>query len=348
MLFFFRYVGLKIGLVDKPNERKQHLGFIPLIGGISIFITITFSFLIFLPLNLNLFVYLSCSFVLIFIGILDDLYDLSFYWRLLVQIVLTLFVFYSVSMSLDNLGNLLGDGDVRLNEFFSIIISILAVLGSINAFNMVDGIDGLLGILTTVTLGAVSLLFFHGNQEVLGSMCLMLIVAIFPYILMNLGMFGNSKKVFMGDAGSMFIGFTVVWLLIHGTQKGSASAFNSVTVLWFIAVPLMDMAAVMIRRIRDGSSPFKPDRGHLHHLFIKMGFSQHQTLFIISALSMIFAIIGVWSDFSKVKESTMFVAFLVLFCLYLIATEYFFKLFNSRICVVNKTKSDINIRKEHN
>ncbi len=345
MLLFLRYLGLKIGLVDQPNERKQHLGSVPLTGGISTFITITVSFIFLLPLNADLLIYLFCSLALVLVGIFDDLYDLSFYWRLLIQITLTLCIFFLSGMGIVNLGNILGIGDIRLDTLFSIIISILAVLGSINAFNMVDGIDGLLGALASVSLGAIGILFFYGNQDALWVMCFIFLVAIFPYILMNLGFFGGSKKVFMGDAGSMFIGFTIVWLLIKGTQEGKSSAFSSVTALWFLAIPLMDMAAVMIRRVKNGASPFKPDREHLHHLFLAMGFSQHQTLFIIFVSSMTFAIIGVWSDFSDVRESIMFVIFLSGFVVYFLTKEYCLKLINTNASKLKETNTDINVRK---
>ena len=90
------------------------------------------------------------------------------------------------------------------------------------------------------------------------------IVAIIPYILMNLGILGRERKVFMGDAGSMMIGFTVIWLLLGASQDPSGSLMRPITALWLIAVPLMDMAAIMFRRVRRGVSPFKPDREHLH------------------------------------------------------------------------------------
>ncbi|MFA0071872.1 undecaprenyl-phosphate alpha-N-acetylglucosaminyl 1-phosphate transferase, partial [Vibrio breoganii] len=105
------------------------------------------------------------------------------------------------------------------------------------------------------------------SQHGLAYLCVVFIVAIIPYILMNLGILGRERKVFMGDAGSMMIGFTVIWLLLGASQDPSESLMRPITALWLIAVPLMDMAAIMFRRVRRGVSPFKPDREHLHHIF---------------------------------------------------------------------------------
>ncbi|SWU43101.1 Undecaprenyl-phosphate N-acetylglucosaminyl 1-phosphate transferase [Klebsiella pneumoniae] len=92
-----------------------------------------------------------------------------------------------------------------------------------------------------------------------------MIAAILPYIMLNLGILGRRYKVFMGDAGSTLIGFTVIWILLETTQ-GKTHPISPVTALWIIAIPLMDMVAIMYRRLRKGMSPFSPDRQHIHHL----------------------------------------------------------------------------------
>ncbi|MBE8571060.1 undecaprenyl-phosphate alpha-N-acetylglucosaminyl 1-phosphate transferase, partial [Vibrio sp. OPT46] len=113
-----------------------------------------------------------------------------------------------------------------------------------------------------------------------------------------------------------FIGFSVVWMLIRGTQEPGAVAFKPVTALWLIALPLMDMATIMIRRIRKGQSPFQPDREHLHHICQRIGLSPGATLIFICSMASICAAIGLWADFTDVSESTMFLAFIILFACY--------------------------------
>ncbi|UPR26472.1 UDP-N-acetylglucosamine--undecaprenyl-phosphate N-acetylglucosaminephosphotransferase [Vibrio cyclitrophicus] len=324
-LFLMRKVAKAVGLVDKPNERKLHNGAIPLVGGIAISLSIS-QYLVTHPNVIpHSEVFLASIAALIVIGALDDKFDISFKIRLIVQAILSICMMYFADLRLENIGNLFGLGDLHLG-FLSPVITILAVIGAINAFNMVDGIDGLLGGLAIVTLGAIAILLKVDSQHGLAYLCVVFIVAIIPYILMNLGILGRERKVFMGDAGSMMIGFTVIWLLLGASQDPSESLMRPITALWLIAVPLMDMAAIMFRRVRRGVSPFKPDREHLHHIFQRLGFTPRQTLAIICAIASSFAGFGIYGEFLKVPESTMFILFLVCFAAYTVAMSYVWRI----------------------
>ncbi|KOE00634.1 UDP-N-acetylglucosamine--undecaprenyl-phosphate N-acetylglucosaminephosphotransferase [Vibrio parahaemolyticus] len=327
LLFVMRKVAKRVGLVDKPNARKLHQGVVPLVGGISIFSTILVGFLLFLPMNDNLSLYLSCSAVLIVLGVLDDYYDVSFKIRLIIQAGISLAMIYIGGHSLHDLGYLMGSETIALNEVTGAVITVIAVIGAINAFNMVDGIDGLLGGLASVTFTALGIVFAYNGNEYLATICLMIVTAMLPYIFLNLGFpLGRRFKIFMGDAGSMFIGFTVVWMLIRGTQEPGAVAFKPVTALWLIALPLMDMATIMIRRIRKGQSPFQPDREHLHHICQRLGLSCHTTLTVICIVSSVFAFIGILSDLNNVSESVMFIAFMISFFAYFLFVNNIWRL----------------------
>ncbi|MEZ9027550.1 UDP-N-acetylglucosamine--undecaprenyl-phosphate N-acetylglucosaminephosphotransferase [Vibrio cyclitrophicus] len=324
-LFLMRKVAKAVGLVDKPNERKLHNGAIPLVGGIAVSLSIS-QYLVTHPNVIpHSEVFLASIAALIVIGALDDKFDISFKIRLIVQAILSICMMYFADLQLENIGNLFGLGDLHLG-FLSPVITILAVIGAINAFNMVDGIDGLLGGLAIVTLGAIAILLKVDSQHGLAYLCVVFIVAIIPYILMNLGILGRERKVFMGDAGSMMIGFTVIWLLLGASQDPSESLMRPITALWLIAVPLMDMAAIMFRRVRRGVSPFKPDREHLHHIFQRLGCTPRQTLAIICAIASSFAGFGIYGEFLKVPESTMFILFLVCFAAYTVAMSYVWRI----------------------
>ncbi|MEZ8515988.1 UDP-N-acetylglucosamine--undecaprenyl-phosphate N-acetylglucosaminephosphotransferase [Vibrio cyclitrophicus] len=324
-LFLMRKVAKAVGLVDKPNERKLHNGAIPLVGGIAISLSISQYLVTHPDVIPHSQVFLASIAALIVIGALDDKFDISFKIRLIVQAILSICMMYFADLQLENIGNLFGLGDLHLG-FLSPVITILAVIGAINAFNMVDGIDGLLGGLAIVTLGAIAILLKVDSQHGLAYLCVVFIVAIIPYILMNLGILGRERKVFMGDAGSMMIGFTVIWLLLGASQDPSESLMRPITALWLIAVPLMDMAAIMFRRVRRGVSPFKPDREHLHHIFQRLGCTPRQTLAIICAIASSFAGFGIYGEFLKVPESTMFILFLVCFAAYTVAMSYVWRI----------------------
>ncbi|WP_105167348.1 UDP-N-acetylglucosamine--undecaprenyl-phosphate N-acetylglucosaminephosphotransferase [Pseudoalteromonas sp. T1lg23B] len=308
-----RPVAIRFNLVDKPNERKKHEGNIPLIGGIAVFSSVLITASLFFPFSKELASYLFASGLMVILGVMDDKHDLSVRFRVFFQVVVASLMIFSVDSYIQDLGNILFFGNINL-AWFGVIFTYVAVIGMINAFNMVDGIDGLLGSMAIITLTAISILLFNSGQTSLIS--ILLVVSLVPYLIFNLGVFGTQfKKIFMGDAGSMFIGFTVVWLLVTNTQ-GEISAFRPVTALWIVAVPLMDMAAIIIRRVRKGKSPFSPDRDHLHHIFLRAGFTSRHALFVISLIGVVFAAVGILGELLAVSESIMFFTFLGIFFLY--------------------------------
>ncbi|MDX7686076.1 UDP-N-acetylglucosamine--undecaprenyl-phosphate N-acetylglucosaminephosphotransferase [Aeromonas caviae] len=314
-LFILRKVAKKINLVDRPNERKKHVGMIPLVGGVSIYITLMIALWFEPSLLMSADIYVLCASVLVMMGAIDDKYDVDYRVRLIVQILISCTMIFAAGLSLKSLGHIFFNVEVILGPL-GYIITIFAILGAINAFNMVDGIDGLLGGLTMVTFGALSYIHYADSQLPLARFCLLMMIVVIPYICLNLGFpFGVRKKIFMGDAGSMLIGFTVIWVLLQGTQ-GPKSQMNPVTALWLIAVPLMDMTCIMVRRIRKGVSPFKPDREHLHHICLRAGLSSHQALIMICSIAALLAAMGICLEYGAVPEWFSLLLFILVFILY--------------------------------
>jgi len=155
---------------------------------------------------------------------------------------------------------------------------VIAVIGLLNAFNLIDGIDGLAGGVTLVAVLALSLLRGSGHAIM---PAMVLGAALIPYLACNLGLFGHRRRIFLGDAGSTLIGYVLAWTLIRGSQDASATFLAPTEVLWCVAVPVLDTLAVMIRRIVSGVSPFKPDRGHIHHLLLHAGIRPRVTLLVL-------------------------------------------------------------------
>ncbi|EOG3215526.1 UDP-N-acetylglucosamine--undecaprenyl-phosphate N-acetylglucosaminephosphotransferase [Salmonella enterica] len=314
-IFLARKVAIKIGLVDKPNFRKRHQGVIPLVGGISVFAGICFMFGLsdyYIP---HLSLYLICAGVLVFVGAMDDRFDISVKIRAVVQAVIAVVMMVIAKLHLGSLGYIFGPWELVLGPF-GYFLTLFAVGAAINAFNMVDGIDGLLGGLSSVSFAAMGLILWFDGQTSLAMWCFAMIAAILPYIMLNLGILGRRYKVFMGDAGSTLIGFTVIWLLLETTQ-GKTHSISPVTALWIIAIPLMDMVAIMYRRLRKGMSPFSPDRQHIHHLVMRAGFTSRQAFVLITLAAAILAGVGVTAEYSHfVPEWVMLVLFLLAFFLY--------------------------------
>ncbi|EAY1056711.1 UDP-N-acetylglucosamine--undecaprenyl-phosphate N-acetylglucosaminephosphotransferase [Salmonella enterica] len=314
-IFLARKVAIKIGLVDKPNFRKRHQGVIPLVGGISVFAGICFMFGLsdyYIP---HLSLYLICAGVLVFVGAMDDRFDISVKIRAVVQAVIAVVMMVIAKLHLGSLGYIFGPWELVLGPF-GYFLTLFAVWAAINAFNMVDGIDGLLGGLSSVSFAAMGLILWFDGQTSLAMWCFAMIAAILPYSMLNLGILGRRYKVFMGDAGSTLIGFTVIWLLLETTQ-GKTHSISPVTALWIIAIPLMDMVAIMYRRLRKGMSPFSPDRQHIHHLVMRAGFTSRQAFVLITLAAAILAGVGVTAEYSHfVPEWVMLVLFLLAFFLY--------------------------------
>ena len=316
ILFLMRKVARRVGLVDKPSGRKIHTGHVPLVGGVAICITIV-NYIYTHPNMINhANLYMFCICGLTMVGALDDRFDLSVKIRMLVQALISVAMIYFANAELHTLGDLLGFGAIELGMLGG-VVTVFAVIGCINAFNMVDGIDGLLGGLSIVTFASIGILLLLAGEQSLSYLCLLLVVCMVPYILLNLGLVGHKRKVFMGDAGSMMIGFTVIWLLIGASQTPGNPMIRPVTALWLIAVPLMDMVAIMVRRVKQGKSPFKPDREHLHHICQRLGCSSKQTLFVICTIATIFSGIGMLGEILQFPEFLMFYTFIFFFAIYL-------------------------------
>ncbi|KJY90431.1 undecaprenyl-phosphate alpha-N-acetylglucosaminyl 1-phosphate transferase [Pseudoalteromonas piscicida] len=323
-IFMIKPVAERFGLVDVPCSRKKHVGAIPLIGGVSIFVAVLASIIVFLPLEKKLIVYLICAAAIVLLGVIDDYRQLGVKIRLGVQALVALIMMWGSDAYIHNLGNLFGFGSIDLG-LLGIPFTVIAVIAAINAFNMIDGIDGLAGAMSITTFAAILILMgVNGGQ--LSVLPLIIIATIVPYLAFNLGVLGHrNKKIFMGDAGSMFIGLSVIWLLMIATQSEVDNAFSPVTALWIIAIPLMDMMAIIIRRVKKGHSPFKADRDHLHHVFMRIGFSSRKALITISTLAVFLASIGIVGELIGIPHWFMLVLFIGIFVAYSACIQHAWK-----------------------
>ena len=168
-------IGIQFNLIDSPSQRKSHVGDIPLVGGISIFISLSF-FLVWMPNFFeSTFIYLLLAFLLTFLGAFDDKYELSFKSRLLCQCLIAIEMIYLADIKLFFLGDIFGFGKVILS-WGSVALTLLAVAGAINLFNMMDGLDGVLGGVSLITCLSLSVLFQLSDNSLMRDFCLVLSV----------------------------------------------------------------------------------------------------------------------------------------------------------------------------
>lgn len=315
-IFSIRPIARRLGLVDKPDGRKRHRGRIPLIGGLCFFLgmLVGLSYLGYLDRFATSLV--AGGALIVLIGVVDDFNGLSVRSRLLAEAGVVALVILTSGYYVDDLGLQLGEHALRLGVL-GVPFTIVAVIGLINAFNMLDGIDGLAASMAMVSIAAI-LFFDHAGWSVPSVLLLLqiLFAALIPYLFVNLG-WPDGRKVFMGDAGSMLIGFLLAWSLVFLSHR-SVARLAPVDVLWCVALPIMDTLAVMYRRWRSGGSPFKPDRQHLHHLLLDAGYPSRMVLAAIVLASGLLAMLGyVLRDVPSLVSAAVFATALLAYVLWL-------------------------------
>lgn len=310
----------KIGLVDHPGERRKvHREAVPPIGGLAIFSGLLAACLMLDTWDSTVAFGLAGAAVLVIIGGLDDRFALGHRLRFGAQIAAALLLVIGAGAQLHGLGNLLGFGDIQLG-FVAIPFTVFAVVGVINAFNMIDGIDGLAASLALVALISTLALLPAGGA--LTFLIPVVMAATVPFLVCNLELFFcKGRKVFLGDAGSMLLGYMVVWGLITASQGVPATDATPAIpgtlapsmALWLIALPLMDTFSVMGRRVLAGNSPFAADKGHLHHLLARIYASTRVALLLMLVAGVALAGIGLAAQLLHVPEPLMFYGGLAVF-----------------------------------
>jgi len=306
----------RVGLIDRPCERKRHCGEVPLIGGLAIFAA--YAIVLFLsPLVASHYLpLLAGGAVLVAMGVFDDIKVLTSGPRFLAQISAAVLMCAWGGVVLRDLGALSFDGSLFTLGSLAIAFTIFATVGVINAVNMSDGIDGLCGSLTLVTLTGLAVTTYAAGASESFIMIIILMSAVAAFLVFNIRFPKRARAlVFLGDAGSTFLGFTLAWFVVSLSQ-GEHRVIAPVTALWFLAMPLFDTVGIMIRRILKGRSPFAADREHFHHAFQLAGFSVFRTHVTITVLAAVFMAIGLAGQFAGAPEIVMFYLFLGAFCVY--------------------------------
>jgi len=283
-----RNLAVKVGLVDIPNHRKLHSKVIPLTGGISIALATIMTLLLsktFLSgIQENVYM-LAAGLVLLTIGALDDRMEIRPLYRLFIQIACA----YMMAASGLRITSLYGFfGLYEIAVVFQYALTVIVIVGVINAFNLMDGIDGLAGSLAIVGFICFSIITYVFGKYHFTILFVALIGAIIGFLRYNL----SKNKVFMGDGGSLFLGFILV---VSGIQIIEMSNVNHaidqssilMVVISIFLVPVLDSIRVYAGRMRKGISPFSADKSHLHHLFLLTGLTHKITAMAI-VLSSIF------------------------------------------------------------
>lgn len=320
-ILLFKKHAVRLGLIDVPGGRKNHDGAVPVVGGLAIFVAFVFSSLVCGQSLDSFHSFFVNLLLLVVVGALDDLHDLSARSRFLAQIAAALLMTSWGGVFLNDLGNLFGNGTVYLHNW-AIPFTVFCVLGVINAFNMIDGVDGLAGGIAIIALALFGSAALLAGLTVHATLIFLLASAVLGFLVFNMrSPWRSTAAVFLGDAGSMMLGYVLVRFAVDLTGSDSR-ALTPITAVWILAIPLMDTVSTMVRRMLKGRSPFSADREHLHHIFLRAGYSVSRTVVIILFASLILGLIGLAGWHYGVPEYIMFYTFLGVFALYSMAMNH--------------------------
>ena len=310
----------RFGVVDQPGGHKAHDTVTPFVGGVGILVAnLTAAYVVsqFFPaFGDRIYVLVAGLVVLFATGFADDILQLNYKIRFAVQAGLGVMMVVLGGVEISDLGRLVS-GDVLSLGYLALPITLLATIGAINALNMIDGIDGLSGSLSIVSLGLIALAVYLAGDPAYFSLIVIVAGGVAGFLLFNLRYLGwRRARCFMGDNGSMQLGFLFAWLLSDLSQaNASVRAFTPITTLWLFAVPLIDTLCVMLRRMWMGRSPFHADRNHLHHLFLRAGFRVQDAVLVLALAQFCFGAIGLLGMYAGVDELVMLCAFILVFAL---------------------------------
>lgn len=300
-------------LYDVPNERKMNKTAIPNLGGVALFIGITLAVLLsFYKYDFPEFRYILAGMIIMFfIGVKDDIQNLSARKKLVAQMLCALILIIPGNIRFTDLHGILGINDINFTVSF--IVSFTIIISIINAFNMIDGIDGLasaIGILASVILGY---LFILTDQYQYSILCFAMTGSLIPFFIYNV--FGRKNKIIMGDSGSLILGLLFAVLIINYNEISLTSGpdsrnFSPVLSLAIIIIPVFDMLRLIVYRIFQRKSPFSADINHIHHKILKLGSTHLNTTLIILIANLVLIVIVV--VFRSANNNLMLLALILL------------------------------------
>lgn len=282
----------RLRLVDHPVGRKDHEHPTPVIGGIAVFVAVVCGWVMLDGAGMAQPVLGFClsGALLVAVGALDDVRDLSWKTRMVAQgaaaLILCLTGSELLSLSLPDASLPLALG------VLAVPFTVFSVVGLINAVNMIDGVDGLSGSIVTATLVVMALLAVWSGDADLGSHLLVAAAAVLAFLAFNLRVPGRTKALtFLGNSGSALLGLMLAWAAIELTQ-GENARVTPALAPWLVALPILDCLTLIGRRLAGGRSPFSADRMHFHHLLLDRGFSVSQVVVAGLVLHLVVAAIG--------------------------------------------------------
>lgn len=296
----------KIGAVDSPNKRKVHQKIMPRLGGLAIFIGVVTGYYFSDLQNAPLTGITIGALIIIITGILDDKYQLKAKYKLLGQITAALIV--AKTGLLIDLLNIPFVGEFDLTFPIAFPLTVLWIIAITNAINLIDGLDGLAAGVSSIVIATIAIMAgINGNVMIL-TLSLVVLGSTVGFLFYNF----HPAKIFMGDTGSLFLGYSIAIISLLGVYK-SVTLFSFVVPLIILGVPVFDTTFAIIRRLVNKKPISAPDKGHLHHRLLSIGLTHRKTVITIYLLSILFSVSA-----AVFSTTTLWGAILIIFGLLLL------------------------------
>lgn len=294
----------RVGAVDRPNQRKVHAKIMPRLGGLAIFLAFLIGVLIYRPENQAIIPIIIASFIIILTGVLDDMLEISAKAKFLGQTIAAAIVIFFGDITIASIN--LPFGGVLDFGYLSIPLTLIWIVGITNAINLIDGLDGLAAGVSTIALFTLSAMAFIMNDGFVLMMALILAASSLGFLFYNF----HPAKIFMGDTGALFLGFIISVLALLGFKN--VTFVSLVIPVIMLGVPISDTFFAIVRRLLNKQPPFQPDKSHLHHRLISIGFTHKQTVTIIYGLAAMFGLAAIIFSMAKVWGAILLAVVLLL------------------------------------
>lgn len=321
-----RNLSPKLNLLAHSGEHRQHEKPTPLVGGLAMYCAVVIVLIVFFLLfeqahSLLIYHYIAGASLLMIVGVLDDRFHMSFVVRIIVQIIAAM-IMVAQGNILYSLGELFTTSTLLLGRF-SVPLTIFAVVGVINALNMIDGLDGLAGGIGFISFCFLLIFPFDPTYAMI---ILVWLGALLGFLLFNFR-FKQPARVFMGDAGSTLMGYTLAWILIYGSQQAVETVaepryFAPIFAVWVLALPLFETISLMLLRVFEGKSPFHADRGHMHHHILSRTHSVKLTVLILLVWFSFYSLLGYEFHLQKIATHIQTLIFSMFFVLHFSLQTY--------------------------
>ncbi len=312
LVFLVKKIAIHIRALDMPNERKVHKKPMPRLGGLAIYLSFIFGYILYGTVSLQMLSVLIGGFIIILAGIIDDINPLKARYKLLSQIITAGIVVIYGKLYFNNI-TLLGLS-FKFPTWINMLLSIFFIIAIINAINLIDGLDGLAAGVSSIYFITISILGVilnkFGGLDVILS--LILLGSTLGFLVHNF----PPAKIFMGDTGSMFLGFMIAVIALLGYKVATITSIIIPILILFI--PLFDTILAVFRRIIKKESISKPDKEHFHHQLLKMTSSPTKTVLLIYIINIIFSAISILFVLGDKKQAIAIYILVMIFFLFLV------------------------------